>query len=84
MAYLGLRSGYPFLASYLKAASVYLMQSVGGMRIEDCCALGPKVARTRGGLPVIIPSADRVEIRKGNRTMIRFWLTLFGLYRVLE
>jgi len=69
---LGRKSGLAFTASYLKAASVYLMQSVGGMRVEDCCALGPKVARTRGGLPVIIDSLDRVEIRKGNRTIIRF------------
>lgn len=78
------RSGCKYTASYLKNCAVYLQQSVGGMIVKDCSALGAKVGRTRGGLPVWIDSRDRVEIRKGNRTIIRIWFTLFSLYRVLE
>lgn len=78
------KNGLAFTASRLKAAHVYTMQAVGGMKIEDCCALGPKVGRTRGGLPRMIINEHRALIRMGDRTTIRFWLTLFSLYRVIE
>lgn len=42
------------------------------------------LARTSSGLPRIIPKQHRVRIRKGDPLVTRLWLTLFGLYRILE
>jgi len=52
--------------------------------LDDLTALGPKVGRNRVGLPRIIPARDRAYIRSGNRTVLRIWLTLFSLFRVLQ
>jgi len=78
------RQGSAGVVKYLKACSVLLQQSVGGYVIKDPSALGPKVSRTRTGIPRIIPSQMRQKIRSGDIVTIRFWLTLFSLYRVIE
>lgn len=45
----------------------------------------PRFSRGRGGLPSVIPTLHRVRImRQGDTTVLRFWFTLFALYRVLE
>lgn len=45
----------------------------------------PRFSRGRGGLPSVIPILHRIEIiRHGNPKVLRFWFTLFALYRVLE
>ena len=36
-----------------------------------------------GGVPSVIPKDHRKLIRSGDSRVIRFWLTLFGLYRIL-
>jgi hypothetical protein len=76
--------GVAGVVKYLKAASVLLQQSVGGYRIKDPSALGPKVSRTGSGLPRIIPAQMRRRIREGEIGPIKFWLSLFSVYRVLE
>lgn len=72
------------MVKYLKACSVYLQQSVANQMIIDSTRLGPKVSRTKSGIPRIIPAQQRKLIRKGDRRVIRFWMSLFALYRVLE
>lgn len=72
------------VALYLKASSVLLMKYCGGDSISDTMLLGARVSRTRSGIPRWVVPAHRLEIRNGNVRIIRFWLTLFGLYRVLE
>jgi len=47
-------------------------------------ALGAAVSRTRRGIPRIINPQHRTLIRLGDVAVTRFWLTLFGLYRVIE
>jgi hypothetical protein len=76
--------GTPGVVKYLKACSVLLQQAIGGHKLYDCGQLGPRVSRTKSGLPRIIPLLHRKEIRNGNVKVIRTWLTLFSLYRVLE
>lgn len=78
------KSGVKFLTQYLKTSSILLQQAYGGMRVDDLTTLGPKVGRNRIGYPRIIPARDRFYIRSGNRTIMRFWLTLFSVYRVLK
>lgn len=60
------------------------MQSIGSHHLKDVGQLGPRVSRTSGGLPRIIPKLDRELIRNRNISVIRFWMSLFSLYRVLE
>lgn len=79
------RGGIRFLVIYMKAASVLVQQSVAGQRLTDMSALGCRMSRTKGGgLPTFIPALHRARIRNGDPIMIRLWLTLLGLYRVLE
>lgn len=77
------RSGVKYLVLYLKASQVLLQQAIGGYKLPDTRSLKVAVARSRSGLPVLIPSEARRRIRLGSRTDIRIWMTLFGLYRVL-
>jgi len=69
---------------YIKACSILLQQSVGGQRIDDTGPFGVRVSRTKSGCPRIIPAQMRSRIRSGEARVIRAWMTLFGLYRVLE
>lgn len=59
--------------------------------LAQCIARAPKLpttprfSRGRGGLPSVIPLLHRERImRQGDATVLRFWFTLFALYRVLE
>jgi len=76
-------AGVVFVVKYLKAAQVLLMQSVGSHRILDSAQLGVRVKRSRRGIPLVIPAAHRQRIRDGDVVVIRAWLTLFGMYRIL-
>lgn len=76
--------GVPGLAGRLKAYSVILMQVTAGKKHKDLTQLGPVFARTKSGLPRIIPVEHRRRIISGDRLVVRAWLSLFGLYRVLD
>lgn len=78
-------NGLRYVVLYLKGCSTILMQSVGGHRLNDLTPLGVRVSRTRGGaIPRIIPALHRARIRRGEIWVIRLWVTLFGLYRVIQ
>lgn len=78
------KGGVKYLIIYLKACSVLLQQSVGGQRLLATQALGCAVSRTKSGLPRIIPSAHRRRILQRERDVLRVWLSIFSIYRVLE
>lgn len=78
------KSGMTFLVIYMKASATMLQQVVGGQRLHDLTPFGARVGRTHGGLPSIIPALHRARIRRGETWAIRFWATIFGIYRVLE
>jgi len=67
----------------LKVYAVTLQQSIGGHVVKDLGQLKFRVKRTRGGLPRIIPVVHRNMIRSGEAGIIRFWLSLFNLYRLV-
>lgn len=77
-------SGERGLAAYLKTCYLVTQQVAGGQIVASPWALGGNVARTRKGLPRIINPQHRTLILKGDVSIIRLWLTLFGLYRVVE
>lgn len=77
-------NGIPFLVKYLKALNVITMQSVGGMKVPSTRPFGVAIARTKTGLPRIIPSVWRDRMRRGDVIAIRIILTIFSIYRIIE
>lgn len=82
---IGSRQGRKGLVLYLKVCNTALMQALpGGFLSHSSREIGKMaVARSRNGLPRIIPAFARREILRGNTMTIRLWLTFFGLYRIL-
>lgn len=76
--------GAPGLVKYLKVLYIITQQAAGGYKISDLSQIGPRVARTAGGLPRIILKSHRQGIRRGDPWTIRLYLTMFGLYRVID
>jgi hypothetical protein len=76
------------LAMYLKSSAVSLQQGMSGYHIKDLTQVGPRVSRTKGtGLPRIIPASHRLILknkRPGYLILMRFYLSIFYLYRVIE
>jgi hypothetical protein len=76
--------GQKGLVLWLKAANICLMTATGGSPKSDSRDVGAFAALSRSGLPRTIPSAHRLRIRRGDNQLLRLWLSLFGLYRVLS
>lgn len=68
----------------LKVYAVTLQQSIGGHVVPDLTLLKFRVGRTNRGLPRVIPAVHRKMIRNGDVAMIRLYLTLFNLYRLID
>lgn len=75
--------GQKGLAMYLKAANLILIRSVSGKKLLNSRDGGMAVAVSHGGLPRLIPASHRARIKGGDLAVIRLWLGLFTLYRVL-
>jgi len=71
------------LVKYQKACCVMIQQSIGGHIESDLTSLGPRVSRTNGGLPRILPSTIRSRIKSGDILAIKWSLTLLSLYRCI-
>jgi len=74
------------LVLYLKVAAVILQQASAGHKVPDLTEVGPRIKRNQSGLPRIIPGYHRLIIinrRPGWQYLIRFYLTLFSIYRVI-
>jgi len=67
--------GMPGVIVNTKAWYVLTMQAVAGMKIPSAQALGPAVARTRTGLPRVIPAVIRDRIRSGDTFLLRIWVS---------
>lgn len=78
------KQGQRGLAIYLKAANLNLLRAVSGKRLLNSRDSGCAVSVSAGGLPRLIPPAHRARIRGGDKAVLRFWLCLFTLYRVLD
>jgi hypothetical protein len=77
------RQGDFGLIKYLKTCHILLCQSLCGYHISDISPIGPRVGRTKRGIPTIIHALHRERIFEDEKIQ-RFWLTLFSIYRVLE
>jgi hypothetical protein len=78
--------GVNFTVAWMKACYVALQKSLGDDNLESLRSLNPDLPMPRliNGVPAIIKSKDRDQIRKGNAKVIIFWSSLFSIYRVLK
>lgn len=72
------------LALFLKASTLVFQRTISGCKLVNTRDAGVALSVTNGGLPRWIPSLHRKRIRRGDRTVIRFYLGLLTLYRVLD
>jgi len=78
--------GSVFTVKWLKANQVALQKYLGSDRLNSLRTLEPNIPLPRliNGCPAIINRSDRLLIRQGSTSLMRFWLSLFGSYRVMS
>lgn len=78
--------GSKFTVKWLKAGYVAIQKELGNNGMKSLRVLDPELPlpALASRLPRVIPAADRAEIRRGNVTVIRFWSSLFNLYRIFK
>lgn len=78
--------GTKFTIKWLKAGYVAIQKELGNDGMESLRVLDPELPlpALASRLPRVIPAADRAEIRNGNVAVIRFWSSLFNLYRIFK
>lgn len=76
------------VVKFLKASQLAIQKAIAGDKIHNLRTLDKDLVRsklTASGLPTIIPSRDRKLIMSvSGSSVIRFWLTLFSIYRVIS
>jgi len=72
------------LVIHLKACNVCLNQAIGGHKIKDVGQLNCRISRTNLGVPRFILRLDRARIAKGDIALLKFYSTIFSMYRVLD
>lgn len=74
------------MVKYLKACSLCLSKFVANQPLKSLRDLEPDMPFPRlvNGLPAIIGTRDRRSIRSGNNKVIRMYMTLFSVYRVIS
>jgi hypothetical protein len=73
------------LVLFLKTTTVVFQQCVNGHVLTNVTPVsGARISRTNTGYPRIIPMIHRNMIRQGDTKLMKLYLTLFNLYRVLE
>jgi hypothetical protein len=78
--------GNKFTIKWLKAGYVAIQKEIGKDGIESLRVLDPELPlpALASRLPRVIPAADRAGIRQGNVAVIRYWSSLFNLYRIFK
>jgi len=79
--------GETFTVKYLKSSQLALFKAIAGNPFKSLREIEPELPLPRlttSGLPRFIPLADRRAILSGSSSMIRFWGSLFALYRVIR
>jgi hypothetical protein len=65
---------------------VVLQKAQAGDNLNSLRELEPDLPMPRliNGLPAFIIKADRTAIKEGHANIIRFWSSLFSIYRILK
>lgn len=72
---------------YLKACQLSIQKAISGDRIKSLRDLEPDLPLprlTKSSLPRYIPLGDRRAILSGSPSVIRWWLTLYSVYRIMQ
>jgi hypothetical protein len=81
------RHGSTYVVKYLKACSLALSKAVAGQPFASLRDIEPDLPLPRlskSGLPRIIGTRDRKAILSGSTKVIRLYLSLFNLYRIIS
>jgi hypothetical protein len=81
------RHGSEYVVKYLKLSQLAIQKCIAGEKISSMRELEPNLSFPRmanSGLPGAIPLSDRRAIMNKSTTIIRFWLTLYSLYRIVK
>jgi hypothetical protein len=79
--------GDMYVIKFLKATQLAIQKKIAGSPFSSLREIEPDLPLprlTKSGLPLIIKLSDRSSIVRGSLTVIRYWLSLSSLYRVLE
>jgi hypothetical protein len=80
-------NGSIFVVKYLKACNVSLQRFIGGKPLSSMREIEPELplpGLTKAGLPKFIPTRDRRELDKLTVSVVRWYLTIFSLYRIIS
>jgi len=74
LIYLNKKHGSKFVVAFLKAGQLAISKKIAGNRVKSLREINPDInlPRLTNGLPSFIPPSDRVLIRKGSSTVIRY------------
>lgn len=78
------KQGQKGAALYLKTANISLLRAISGCKLNGSRLAGSAISLNRAGLPRVIPGGFRKRISDGDKAVIRLYLGLFTLYRVLD
>jgi len=79
--------GETFTVKYLKSSQLALFKAIAGNPFKSLREIEPELPLPRlttSGLPRFIPLEDRRAILSGSSSIIRYWGSLFALYRVIR
>lgn len=81
------RHGTTYMVKYLKCGQLAIQRYLAGSPLQSFRDLEPDLPLprlSRRGLPTIIQTRDLTLLANRGEKVVRFWLTLFALYRIIE
>jgi hypothetical protein len=79
--------GEVYTVKYLKASQLCIQKRLAGQPFSSMREIEPDYnfpRLSRSGLPSVIKLTDRASICNGSLRLIRFYLSLFSLYRIIK
>lgn len=80
--------GSPYVVKYLKSSQLAIQKAIAGTKVSSLNQIDnslPFPYLSTCGLPRFIPLRDRrLMLINGSPSVIRWWLTLFAVYRVID
>jgi len=79
--------GDMYVVKYLKACQLAIQKKIAGTPVSSLRELEPDYnfpRLSKSGLPSCINLQDRASICNGSFKVIRFWLSLFSIYRIIK
>lgn len=81
------KHGGKYVVSYLKSSQLAIQKAIAGNKLGSLRELEPNLSLprlTNSGFPRYIPLSERRAMKSGSKSVIRFWLTLFAVYRIID